>query len=124
VAAAVALGVAIIALGLARQLVPALATCLVLGVLTITYYGGTGNILQISVPNELRGRILAFHSTIYVGGTQVGTLVIGSTAALVGISNAILAAGVVSLVTALAMTRVGAIRDAAPPRAERVDVVG
>jgi len=105
---------ALVFLGVARDLLSSIVACVVLGTLSIAYFGGTGNILLMSVPNALRGRVVALQATIYLAGTQVGTLALGSLGAAIGISNAMLAAGAIILVASLLMSRVAAIRDATP----------
>ena len=105
---------ALLFLGAARDLVSSIVACVALGTLSIAYFGGTGNILLMSVPNALRGRVVALQATIYLAGTQIGTLVLGTLGAAIGISNALIAAGAVILVTSLVMSRIAAIRDATP----------
>jgi len=106
--------VALVFLGLARDLLSSMVACVVLGTLSIAYYGGTGNILLMSVPNALRGRVVALQATIYLAGTQVGTLALGTLGAAIGISNAMIAAAAIILIASLLMSRVAAIRDATP----------
>jgi predicted MFS family arabinose efflux permease len=105
---------ALVFLGVARDLLSSIVACVLLGTLSIAYFGGTGNILLMSVPNALRGRVVALQATIYLAGTQVGTLVLGTLGAAIGISNALIAAGAVILLASLVMSRIAAIRDATP----------
>jgi MFS family permease len=105
------LGTLLVVLGLQRSLVPAIAVIAVLSCALVTYNGGTGNIIQMTVPDSLRGRVMGLHVTTFQTGTQLGTLILGTVGSYIGISNAIIGAGIVILLTAITMSRVTAIRD-------------
>ena len=106
------LGAMLVALGLQHDLIPAVVVCVFLGWLSLVYYGGTGSILQMGSPNYVRGRVMALQVTIFQGGTQLGTLIIGLVGSFIGISDAMMIAGSVVLLASVVMSRIPALREA------------
>ena len=80
----------------------------VFGLALITQFVGASTLIQLEVPNEFRGRVLALYSLAFVGLTPFGSLVLGLIASQIGILNTILAtaslSGAVSLVILLRWT--------------------
>lgn len=109
IADAFLIGMLLVVLGAQRSLLPVLVVAM-LGCATVTYQGATGNIVQLTVPNALRGRVLGLLTMEFQTGTQAGTLLLGSLGSLVGISNALIGAGFMILVTSVLMSRVPVIR--------------
>jgi predicted MFS family arabinose efflux permease len=98
------------ALGVQRSLVGTLIVVGLLGWANITFSGGIGNLL-IMVPDRFRGRVQGLFGTFYFTGVQLGTLLLGTAGSLVGVSNAILGAGLAAVVAAVVMSRVRAMRE-------------
>ncbi|MDR3706875.1 MAG: MFS transporter [Capsulimonadaceae bacterium] len=68
-------------------------------------------LLQLTVPDELRGRVMAIYSLMFVGTGPIGSLMAGSLAAHIGARPTIFFFAMVSLVAALfACFRPGGIR--------------
>ena len=98
--------------GSLTTLTPALALAVLIGMTAVIYSGGAGNIIQMTPPDHLRGRVAGTQSTMYNAGVQLGILVLGTLGSLVGISVAIRGAGGLVLLTALAMFLLAPVRNA------------
>jgi hypothetical protein len=88
-----AVGVMLVVLGLQRQVAGAVVTLAVLGALHQVFMGTHAVVLQLNAPDRLRGRILGTQSLIFMSFLPLGVLIIGSLGTLIGISNAIIVAG-------------------------------
>jgi MFS family permease len=112
VAAAVSLGVALVGLSQVHQLLLALPFMAVFGFSVIAMAASTNTLIQLLVPDELRGRVMSIFTTVFAGSTPVGGLLVGSIAGLLGVSAALGFGGVVALATAgAAALRVRALGD-------------
>jgi hypothetical protein len=58
-------------------------------------------VIQLEVPDELRGRVMSVYTTVFAGTSPIGGLLLGAIAANAGAPAAIAIGGVVSLVAAL-----------------------
>ena len=122
---ATAVGVAMIGLGLSRDLYLSLALMLLAGWGTIAMAATTNSLIQLSVPDLLRGRVMSVYTTVFAGSVPLGGLFAGSIAALAGVPAALATGGVLALVTVAAAAarsaggggRVAALRGA--PDADR-----
>jgi hypothetical protein len=74
----------------------------VFGLALITQFVGASTLIQLEVPNEFRGRVLALYSLAFAGLTPFGSLALGLTAARIGVATTIavtaIVTGLVSLV--------------------------
>ncbi|MGH2408005.1 MAG: MFS transporter [Candidatus Limnocylindrales bacterium] len=112
VGAATSFGAALLALSFAHQVIVALPLMLILGWSVIAMAATTNTLIQVLVPDELRGRVLSIYTTVFAGSTPIGGLLVGSIAGLFGVSAALAFGGVVSLGTAgIAALRVRAMPD-------------
>ena len=103
---ATALGTALVALSLVHVTVVALPLMMVLGWSVIAMAATTNTLIQTTVPDELRGRVLSIFTTVFAGSTPIGGLIAGSIAALAGVGAALFVGGAVALGTAgVAVTR-------------------
>jgi MFS family permease len=100
VAAAVSLGVALVGLSQAHQLILALPFMTVFGFSVIAMAASTNTLIQLLVPDELRGRVMSIFTTVFAGSTPLGGLLVGSIAGLLGVGAALGFGGVVALGTA------------------------
>lgn len=108
----VAGGATVVGLGLQRELPGALVVAAALGVLQQLFMGTHAVILQLGAPDRLRGRVMGTQAVIFQGVGPVGVLVIGSIGSLIGISTAIIGAGIVlAAVAIIAGFRVAVVRD-------------
>lgn len=107
-----AIGALNIALGAQRELVGAILVVALLGFVQQSYMGTQTVILQLASPDAMRGRVMSLQSTIMNGFGPVGVLVIGTLGAFIGVSTAILVAGVaVACATVAATARLTLIRE-------------
>ena len=50
-------------------------------------------IIQLTVPDELRGRVMSVYTTVFAGSTPIGSLVTGGLASSIGVAATLLAGG-------------------------------
>jgi MFS family permease len=99
------LGVAEIALGFTASFPGALALMFIAGVGGIGMAATANTVIQLNVPDVLRGRVMSVYTTVFAGSTPVGGLLTGAIASSFGAAVAIGLGGVASLLTGLgAMT--------------------
>ena len=109
------LGTMLATFGLQREFVPGLGLAALIGVASMTYNGGMGNMVQTTVADHMRGRIVGLQITMFQSGTHLGTLILGTLGTVVGISTAIVVAGLVIVATSITMSFNPAVRDARVP---------
>ena len=77
VVAAFAFGVAEIIAGLLPTYVAFAVFCPVIGFCTLTLLNSANATIQLETPPEIRGRVMALYMTIVMGGTPIGSPIIG-----------------------------------------------
>ncbi len=102
IAGALLLGVISMVLAFSRVMPLSLAAMFLIGLGGITMAMGTNTTVQMSVPNELRGRVMSVYTTIFAGTTPIGGLFQGSIASGLGTDVSIFVGGLLSVVIALA----------------------
>jgi MFS family permease len=96
-----AIGASLILLGVSRWLPLSLLLMLVLGWGVIAMAATTNTLIQLSVPDALRGRVMSVYTTVFAGSTPFGGIFAGTLAALAGVGVALIAGGALALLTAL-----------------------
>lgn len=99
-AAVVAGGVLIALLGVVEQFWLAVVIVGLLGVILSICGIGSQILMQTLVDDELRGRVSSFWGMIAFGGTALGSLLVGSSATVLGLQNVVLIAGIACSVAA------------------------
>jgi MFS family permease len=99
---ATAIGVALIGLGASRFLPASLVLMFVAGWGVIAMAATTNTIIQLTVPDVLRGRVMSVYTTVFAGSVPIGGLFAGSIAAAAGVPAALAVGGALALVAALA----------------------
>src|SRR5262249_9623354 len=66
------------------------------GLALITQFVGASTLIQLEVPDEFRGRVLALYSLAFAGLTPFGSLALGLTAAHIGIATTIVVTAIVT----------------------------
>jgi MFS family permease len=102
----IALGAVTLALG---ELVLAASSSFALSLFAMFFVGVGGismaatanTVVQLAVPDQLRGRVMSVYTTVFAGSTPVGGLVTGAIASSAGVPFAIGLGAVLSLVTGL-----------------------
>jgi MFS family permease len=97
---AAVVGVGMIGLGASRWFPASLALMFVVGWGTIAMAATCNTIIQLTVPDVLRGRVMSVHTTVFAGSTPFGGIFAGSLAALAGAPLALAAGGVIALLAA------------------------
>ncbi|CBH47083.1 putative MFS transporter [Prescottella equi 103S] len=100
--AAVGFGVLETAIGLVPSYVAVIVLLVPTGALVLTFSTAAMSILQMSVPSEMRGRVMGMYMLAFLGGTPLGSPLLGWLADAVDPRAPLVIGGVVSLVAALA----------------------
>ena len=100
VGGAAALGASLIALSAIQNEAVAMPVMLCLGWSVIAMAATTNTIIQMTVPDHLRGRVMSIYTTVFAGSSPIGGLIAGFIAAAAGVAAALLVGGVVSVGTA------------------------
>jgi predicted MFS family arabinose efflux permease len=97
------LGVALGILGLAfvRHFALAAVVLFLVGAMQIVFQNGCNTIVQVTVPDELRGRVMGVYMMVFAGATPLGASLIGSVAEGVGVPAACLVGGGLALLGVL-----------------------
>jgi MFS family permease len=96
-----AIGVSLMLLGVSRWLPTSLLLMLVLGWGVIAMAATTNTLIQLTVPDVLRGRVMSVYTTVFAGSTPIGGLFAGTIAAMAGVPVALIAGGALALLAAL-----------------------
>jgi MFS family permease len=68
-----------------------------MGFAGVSFSTAANTLLQLRVPDELRGRVMSVYSLLFMGSTPVGGLFIGATAHSFGVPDALLICAAVCL---------------------------
>jgi MFS family permease len=117
---AVTLGVAEVVLGVSNSFAIALVAMFFAGVGGIGMAATANTVIQLTVPDQLRGRVLSVYTTVFAGSTPVGGLVTGAIASSFGAALAVFLGGAASLVTGLVSITWLRGRTMRPPKTVRV----
>ena len=98
----VAFGLALIGFALSGHIAPSLGLLVLAGGGSTLYMGAVNTLLQTTVPDEFRGRIMSVYSLILGGFMPLGGMLLGAAASLAGsVSLVVAAGGAVSALCAL-----------------------
>jgi len=67
----------------------------------IAMAASANTLIQLNVPDRLRGRVMSVFTTVFAGSTPIGGLATGALASAYGISAAVIVGGVLSIVVAV-----------------------
>ena len=98
---AIVLGVAEILIGGISNYAVDLVLMFAAGAGAISMMATANTVVQLEVPDELRGRVMSVYTTVFAGTNPIGGLALGAIAANAGAPAAIGFGGVVSLLAAL-----------------------
>jgi MFS family permease len=118
------LGLALVAMSLTGSFPIALVCMFFAGVGGIGMAATANTVIQLNVPDHLRGRVLSVYTTVFAGSTPIGGLLSGAIASSFGAALAIGLGGAASLVTglgAIAWLRGRTMRPASPVPAGAID---
>jgi MFS family permease len=103
--AVAAFGIATVVFGLSRSMTLSLVALLVLGVADMISVYVRQSLIQLSTPNEMRGRVGAVATLFISGSNELGEAESGFLAALIGPVAAVVAGGVGAVLIAVAWAR-------------------
>jgi MFS family permease len=66
----------------------------------VSYLAAANSFIQVTVPDELRGRVMSVYSLVFLGTVPIGNAVMGFVADMVGTPRAVTASGVICLLAA------------------------
>ena len=75
----------------------ALPVMLLLGWSVIAIAATTNTLIQLTVPDRLRGRVMSVYTTVFAGSSPIGGLFAGAIAAAAGVAAALAVGGVVAI---------------------------
>ena len=118
---AMGLGVIVVALGLAPEFWSALGVVVLLGLFGVVSGVGLQVLLQKTINERFRGRVLGLWGTCNVAGPGVGGAIIGAASQVFGLRGATIASGLLSTALAVWIVRrngspLGAAPDDSPPQ--------
>jgi len=87
--------------GLSTNYLLSLACMFGVGVGMIIMAASANTLIQLSVPDHLRGRVMAVYTTVFAGSTPIGGLVTGGVASGYGIQVACVLGGVLAILVAV-----------------------
>jgi MFS family permease len=100
-AGAAVVGVAMVGLGISRTMWLDLVLMFMAGWGTISIAATCNTIIQLTVPDILRGRVMSVYTTVFAGVTPFGALFAGTVASAGGAPTALLAGGVIAVLAAV-----------------------
>jgi MFS family permease len=123
VVAVIVWGAAITCFGLARWLPLALALLAVAGWADVISAVFRGTILQLAVPDALRGRLMGVQMAVVTAGPKVGDVESGAVATAFGATTSVVSGGLACIAGALVLARLlpAFSRQRAPVIADRAD---
>jgi MFS family permease len=102
------IGIGAIVLGVGLAASAAIGTFwLALPAMAVVGFGAIGmaatanTTIQAAVPDELRGRVISVYTTVFVGSTPLGGLIVGSIAASFGVQASLLVGGVACVIAGI-----------------------
>jgi MFS family permease len=101
---ALVVSIGTMALGAARHFPLAAGLLGVIGLAQILFMTSCNTTVQITVPDELRGRLMSLYAMVFVGMTPIGSFLVGTIAEHAGVATACLAGGGAGVVSVLALT--------------------
>jgi predicted MFS family arabinose efflux permease len=81
----------------------AIPLLLVMGFCGILFMAGSNSTVQLTVPDDLRGRVMSLHVLMFAGITPFGAFAMGSVAEAAGVKTALLVSGGGGLLSVLAL---------------------
>ena len=94
-------GLGLIALSFSKLFLLSFAVMIIVGLGMMLQMASSNTILQTIVDDDKRGRIMSFYTMAFMGTAPFGSILAGSLAKIVGVSNTILIGGVTCVLGAL-----------------------
>jgi MFS family permease len=71
----------------------------------VSFLAAANGYIQVSVPDELRGRVMSIYSFVFLGFVPVGNAIMGFSADLIGTRNAVTAGAVICIIASAVFAR-------------------
>lgn len=91
-------GIGVLGAGFSSVLPLSMVLLAVVGWSTVAIGATTNTIIQLTVPDALRGRVMSVYTTVFAGATPIGSLLMGSLASRAGVTATMAFAGIVTVV--------------------------
>jgi MFS family permease len=109
-----AFGAALILFSLSRTFWLSVALLVPVGFSVVLAMGSSNTLIQTMVPDQLRGRVMAVYSMMFIGMAPLGALMAGSVAHAIGAPMTVAFGGALSIIGGIVFaTRLSALRPAA-----------
>jgi len=102
---ALCFGVIIVMFSFVRNIPVTLVLIALAGYFLVLQMGLTNTFIQLSVPDELRGRVMGFFTTAFMGFGPIGSLIAGFIAHKISAPVSVAVGGVITLVSAVILRR-------------------
>ena len=99
--AALGFGVFLVVFAYSRDVRLSVALLIPVGFSMVVSMASSNTLIQAMVPDEIRGRVMAVYSMVFMGGAPLGALLAGSLAETIGAPATVAAGGALSIVAAL-----------------------
>ena len=103
--AAAGFGLSVISFALSQQFWLSAILLLPTGFFLMLQIGTSNTLLQVLVPDELRGRVMSLYSMMFMGMAPLGSLLGGFAAAYIGVAATICLGGITAILAALWFVR-------------------
>jgi MFS family permease len=125
VGAAALFGVTMLLVAVAPTIPLQLIALVPLGAVSVTFAAGVNSAMQLAVEPEMRGRVMALYSVVFLGSTPIGAPLVGWIAEVAGPRAGLLLGAVAALVAAagarVAFARAGEQFEPVTPRIAHVE---
>ena len=71
----------------------------------VSYLAAANSFIQVSVPDELRGRVMSVYSFVFLGLVPIGNSIMGVSADAIGTTNAVAAGGAICILVSAAFAK-------------------
>jgi MFS family permease len=71
----------------------------------VSYLATANSYIQVSVPDEIRGRVMSVYSFMFLGMIPLGNLIMGITADQLGTANAVTIAGISCILSSVVFAK-------------------
>ena len=92
----------VVVLGLVHQFIAAVPLLFIAGWAQISYTASSNSLVQVTVPNHLRGRVMSIYTMVLNGVTPLGSLLVGALSERFGSGAGFLVGGAVGLAAMVA----------------------
>jgi len=91
-------GVGVLGAGFSSVLPLSMVLLAIVGWSTVAIGATSNTIIQLTVPDALRGRVMSVYTTVFAGATPIGSLLMGSLASRAGVTATMALAGIITVV--------------------------